>query len=121
MTFGHWNLNPARLPVPPRPPGASFTPLGAGPPHPGEQRLPALSTGKFSAKARFNPSPPAAQAWPEIGLTNAGWGAPDGFANSGAFVPGETRYFQLFYRDDASEGCMTGQNTSQAVRVPFTP
>ena len=34
---------------------------------------------------------------------------------------GDTKYFQVFYRDDASQGCGTGANTSNAVEVTVTP
>ena len=37
------------------------------------------------------------------------------------FAPGEQRYFQVFYREIATAGCMTGLNTSQAVEVTFAP
>ena len=57
----------------------------------------------------------------DIGLTTNGWGTPDGFFGFSAFVAGETKHFQLVYRDDDAAVCMTGQNTSQAVTVVFEP
>ncbi len=54
-----------------------------------------------------------------------GWGFPDGppggLIAQGGFAAGQTRYFQGFYRTDPTLGCQTGQNTSQAIRVDFTP
>ena len=59
-----------------------------------------------------------------IGLNNAGWGPPDGppggIANQGGFVTGQTRYFQVFYREDDTLVCSTGQNTTNAKLVTFT-
>ncbi|MEM7517609.1 MAG: hypothetical protein AAF368_11895, partial [Planctomycetota bacterium] len=60
-----------------------------------------------------------------VGLTTNGWGGPNGptpnIASQGGFVPGQTRYFQVFYRTNAMLSCQTGQNTSQAVGVTFQP
>lgn len=44
-----------------------------------------------------------------------------GIGNQGGFVVGQTRYFQVTHREDALSVCMRGLNTSQAVRVRFTP
>lgn len=61
----------------------------------------------------------------DVGLINSGWGGashpPTGIAGTAGFVGGQTRYFQAIYRADNVLGCMTGQNTSQAVEVLFKP
>ena len=44
-----------------------------------------------------------------------------GLWRQGGFVAGQTRYFQVTYREDSLAGCMRGLNTSQAVEVVFTP
>lgn len=60
-----------------------------------------------------------------IGATTPGWGPPDGPASGlvaqGAFVAGQTRRFQAFFRENAALVCQTGQNTSDARRVTFLP
>ena len=60
-----------------------------------------------------------------IGVTNNGWGPPSGPAGGliaqGGFVAGQTRHYQCFYREVASLGCLTGQNTTNAVSVTFAP
>ena len=54
-----------------------------------------------------------------------GWGGESdpsvGIATQGGFVAGQTRYFQVVYRDDPSVVCMRGLNTTQAVEVTFEP
>ena len=57
----------------------------------------------------------------DIGVTTNGWGTPNGFFNFSAFTAGDTKHFQIIHRDDAGAVCNTGQNTSQAVSVTFTP
>ena len=57
----------------------------------------------------------------DVGITTNGWGTPNGFFNFSAFVSGGTKHFQIIHRDDSSQVCMRGQNTSQAVSVTFTP
>ena len=44
-----------------------------------------------------------------------------GLWKQGGFVSGQTRYFQVTYREDTAAVCMRGLNTSQAVEVTFTP
>ena len=44
-----------------------------------------------------------------------------GLWKQGGFVSGQTRYFQVTHRDVLTLGCMRGLNTSQAIRVTFTP
>lgn len=59
----------------------------------------------------------------DVGLTNNGWGGASGppAGLAAGFSAGATRYFQVFYRADDTLGCLTGQNTTQAIRVEFTP
>lgn len=59
----------------------------------------------------------------EIGATGPAWGPPNGPPGglSAGFAAGETRYFQIFYREDFVLGCNSGQNTTQAVGVTFEP
>ncbi len=61
----------------------------------------------------------------DVGLTNNGWGTPSGpptgLIAQGGFAAGQTRNYQLIYREDATLGCMRGLNTSQAVAVTFQP
>lgn len=62
----------------------------------------------------------------DIGVTTPAWGAPDGplgglVLSAGLAMVGMERSFQVFYRDDPSEVCGTGQNTTQAVRVTAIP
>lgn len=61
-----------------------------------------------------------------VGVTNLPWGGEGaplvGIAQSGvSFVAGQTRYFQVIYREDVMASCMRGLNSSQAVEVLFTP
>ncbi len=60
-----------------------------------------------------------------LGVTNAAWGAPDGpagglVAHSGAVV-GQSRAFQLFFRDMPLASCLQGIDTTNAVLVQVTP
>ncbi len=67
----------------------------------------------------------ATDAMGDIGVTNNGWGPPSGPAGGliaqGGFVAGQTRNYQCFYREIGTLGCMTGQNTTNAVSVTFQP
>ncbi len=60
-----------------------------------------------------------------IGVTTPGWGLPDGpgggLSGQGGFSAGQTRVFQIIYRDDATLVCLTGQNTTNAAEVIFVP
>lgn len=62
----------------------------------------------------------------EVGVTNSPWGgeaAPAaGIAHAGGanFMAGQTRFFQAYYREDQTQVCMRGINTSQALCVEFT-
>ena len=44
-----------------------------------------------------------------------------GLWKQGGFSAGQTRYFQVTFRENPLAGCMRGLNTSQAVEVLFTP
>jgi len=44
-----------------------------------------------------------------------------GLWKQGGFVAGQTRYFQVTYRENSLMVCMRGLNTSQAIGVTFTP
>ena len=59
------------------------------------------------------------------GASVSPWGPPGGpiggIVAQGGFVQGRTRHFQVFYREDATLGCQTGQNTSNAVTVTVGP
>ncbi len=59
------------------------------------------------------------------GFLNNGWGPPSnplgGFSAQAGFTAGESRHFQVIYRDFPNLSCGTGLNTSQAVSVTFTP
>lgn len=61
----------------------------------------------------------------DIGPTNNGWGPPSGpmggIAAQGGFVAGQTREFQVFYREMSTLVCQTGQNTTNGVTVQFVP
>lgn len=73
---------------------------------------------------RHGGRPVAADGTVGMGLTN-GWGPPNGpmggLAGQGGFTSGDTRFFQVFYRELPGFVCGTEQNTSQAIGVTFTP
>lgn len=61
-----------------------------------------------------------------VGLSTSPWGGEGppsvGLALAfGGFAAGDTRYFQVVYREDAMAGCMRGLNTSQALMITFSP
>ncbi|MEM7517163.1 MAG: hypothetical protein AAF368_09605, partial [Planctomycetota bacterium] len=60
-----------------------------------------------------------------VGVTTAGfgppWGPAGGLLAANGFVAGQTRHFQIVYRDDPMLGCGTGQNTTQAVSIEMLP
>lgn len=60
-----------------------------------------------------------------IGVTTPGWGGGDapaeGLAVSAGFAAGVTREWQVFYRDDPTLGCQSGQNTTPAVSLTVIP
>lgn len=55
-----------------------------------------------------------------IGAGTAGWGGGDPFFNLNQFAAGQTRHFQLVYRELPGTVCLTEQNTTQGVTVSFT-
>ncbi len=64
----------------------------------------------------------------DIGLTNAGWGGNDpptgGLIAQGGFEIGQTRHWQVFYREASNLVCMRGQNSTNAISTlihPLTP
>ena len=57
----------------------------------------------------------------EIGVLTNGWGTPNGFFQFSVFTAGSTKHFQIIHRDTESAVCQTGQNSSQAQSVTFTP
>ena len=65
----------------------------------------------------------ATDGFGSIGFNNSGWGPPNaplsGIGITNGFLAGQTRHFQVFYRETASLGCNTGQNTTNAVSVTF--
>ncbi|MEM7516136.1 MAG: hypothetical protein AAF368_04320 [Planctomycetota bacterium] len=61
----------------------------------------------------------------DVGVTTNGWGPPNGPAGGlmaqGGFLAGQTRHYQVVYREDVAAGCMRGQNTTQGVTLTFLP
>lgn len=59
-----------------------------------------------------------------VGVSNNGWGfgsgPPGGLINQGGFSAGQTRHYQVIYREIPFGACLTTQNTSQGVTVTFT-
>ena len=59
----------------------------------------------------------------DSGVTSPHWGPPDGPSGGimahGSFINGQTRAFQIFYRETVSRSCMTGLNTSNALEITF--
>ena len=60
----------------------------------------------------------ATDATGSVGVTNAGWGdGPQEIVANSPFVVGQSRVFQVFYREDAMLVCQTGQNTTNALAI----
>ncbi len=61
----------------------------------------------------------------DIGVSNPGWGPPNGPAGGllshGRFAVGQTRHYQLYYRENSLLGCGTSRNTSQGVSITAQP
>lgn len=61
----------------------------------------------------------------DIGLTNNGWGGDDppaiGLLAQGGFTIGQTRHWQVFYRELITQVCMRGQNTTNAISTLLFP
>ncbi len=61
----------------------------------------------------------------DVGVMTNGWGPPSGptgglLAQAG-FAAGQTRHFQVVYRENPMLGCLRGQNSTQAVSVTVLP
>ncbi len=57
-----------------------------------------------------------------LGASASPWGYPaQSIAAQGGFTAGQTRYFQVFYRELPTVTCMFEQNTTNGVRVQFVP
>ena len=52
---------------------------------------------------------------------NGAWGFCSANFPNFVFAGGDTRYFQVFYREEPAVACMTGLNTSQAVEIALVP
>lgn len=65
----------------------------------------------FAGQVALGGNPWGGLGGPPVGIAQAG----------GGFASGQTRYFQVIHRDDPLASCMTGLNSSQAVRVTFQP
>ncbi len=67
----------------------------------------------------------ATDASGDIGVSNPGWGLPDnpaaGLVSQGGFAAGQTRFFQVNYREDALLGCGTGLTTTNGVATVIVP
>lgn len=57
----------------------------------------------------------------DIGLTNNGWDTNGTLFNAQSSLAGDTRHFQVFYRDLETGPCARLQNTTNAVSVTFVP
>ncbi len=61
----------------------------------------------------------------DVGVTNNGWGTPSGppigLVAQGGYTAGQTRNYQLIYREDPLLSCQRALNTSQAVSMTFVP
>ncbi|MEM7516070.1 MAG: hypothetical protein AAF368_03985, partial [Planctomycetota bacterium] len=98
-------------------PGMGPCPSGSGIPSQVFDGLRCLGAGFMRHGTR------SVDALGEIGGTTPGWGPPDGPAGGVAqefgFSAGQTRFFQLIYRDDPAQVCGRGLNTTNGVRVLF--
>ena len=60
-----------------------------------------------------------------VGVTTNGWGPPNGppggLLAMGGFTLGQTRHFQVIYRENPALGCGRGQNTTQGVTIVVEP
>lgn len=57
----------------------------------------------------------------DVGFTTNPWANQPFFLLLAGFVGGQTRRFQVFYREDPANVCGRGQNTTQGVAVTFLP
>ena len=69
--------------------------------------------------------PEGARSFDDGGNSTGVWGAggapPGGLLAQGGFGAGETRHFQVFYRELDGAVCATGQNTTNAIQVQVVP
>lgn len=104
---------------------SSPPPGGACPPGSGTLNGPALDGLRCVRGTVLRHGTRATDANGDVGVTNNGWGPPNGPAGgliaANAFAAGQTRFFQVFYREDALLGCMTAQNTTNGVEVLILP
>lgn len=67
----------------------------------------------------------AADSNGDVGLTNNGWGdgsgPPAGLLAQGGFGAGQTRHFQVNYREFSHLGCMRGLNSTNAFSIEVLP
>ncbi|MEM7515637.1 MAG: hypothetical protein AAF368_01755 [Planctomycetota bacterium] len=61
----------------------------------------------------------------DVGVTTNGWGLPNGppggLIVQGGFVAGQTRHYQVIYRESPFASCSQDLNSSQGVTVTFLP
>ncbi|MEM7518613.1 MAG: hypothetical protein AAF368_17035, partial [Planctomycetota bacterium] len=57
----------------------------------------------------------------DIGVQNAGWGGAAGLIAPAGFSAGQTRHFQVVYRDGLNSPCALPFNTSQGISVTLEP
>ena len=98
-------------------------PIGAGITSTSLNGLRCIGAGSGVPTIRVGSRP--ADAAGDVGVTNRGWGFPDGptggiLALLG-MTPGQTRYFQVTYRDTPVAPCSQVLNTSNAVEVTAKP
>ncbi|MEM7517020.1 MAG: hypothetical protein AAF368_08880, partial [Planctomycetota bacterium] len=54
-----------------------------------------------------------------VRLADSSWGVTGDVLAGAGFVAGQTRNFQVLYRDNVAAGCLTGQNGTNGVSVTF--
>lgn len=61
----------------------------------------------------------------DFGFINAPWGPPggppQGLISRGGWMPGQTICWQVMYRDDVSQVCMRGVNSTNALEITILP
>lgn len=62
-----------------------------------------------------------ARAVSALGEAASPWGTPNGIPGRSQFVIGQTRHFQVRYRDLTSASCGSGTNTTQSISLTFVP
>ncbi|MEM7515761.1 MAG: hypothetical protein AAF368_02400 [Planctomycetota bacterium] len=124
----------ARFEVQSAPPGsfallqsaASPLPLPGGPCPPGSGIQSTTLDGLRcigNGAVRMGVRPTDAQG--NVGVTNSGWGGNDapagGILAKGAFVAGQSAYFQVFFRDAPGFPCDQGLDTTNAIEMIVRP